>query len=226
MATGGSDGVVAGRADDWQDHDEHVLPTEHLTLQNVRAATVTDSSGRASLYFSSVSLSLVALGIVGQASALGVGFSVFALVHFPTLFVLGVTTFVRLTQSSVEDMLYGREINRIRHFYPEFAPEATPDVIHSTHDDTTGDLANIGLRQTRWQRYVTTAGTIGVVNSVVGADALGTALWLAVVARGWGLHHQRGAPFSPVSAGVRWRPGTAAGAVPIPIRGRAERSRS
>lgn len=185
---GGSDGDGNGDQD-WRDRAAQVLPTEHFTLQSARAATVTDSSSRAGLYLSSVSLGLVALGIVGQASDLGTVFSVFGLVLFPTLFFLGFTTFVRVTQSAIEDMLYGRGINRIRHFYQEFVPEATPYFILSAHDDTAGELANMGIRPSWWQIYVTTGGTIGVVNSVVGgtavglaADLLGLPLWLALVA--------------------------------------------
>ncbi len=178
----------AADGDDWRARAMQVLPTEHFTLQGARGATISDSSSRAGLYISAVSLGLVALGIIGQASDLGTAFSVFALVLFPTLYFLGITTFARVTQSSIEDMLYARGINRIRHFYQEFAPEATPYFILSAHDDSAGVMANMGVTGGRWQLYLTTGGTIGVINSVVGgaavgiaANLLGAPLWLSLL---------------------------------------------
>src|SRR5262245_65060187 len=120
--------------DDWRGRAAPILTTEHFTLQSARSATIADASGRANLYLSSVSLALVALALVGQASALGTPFFVFGLVLFPTLFFLGLASFVRVTQSTAEDLQYARGINRIRHFYLECVPQAEPYFILSAHD--------------------------------------------------------------------------------------------
>src|SRR5919198_4933605 len=87
------------------------LTTEHFTLQGARSQTVSESSARSSLYLGSVSSTLIALGFVSQVSEGGDLFQLFALAALPTLFVLGLFTFVRLVESSIEDMLYGRAIN-------------------------------------------------------------------------------------------------------------------
>jgi hypothetical protein len=79
------------------------LTTEHFTLQGARSQTVSESASRASLYLFSVSSTLVALGFIGQISAVGDTFKVFALTALPTLYVLGLFTFVRLVQSVAED---------------------------------------------------------------------------------------------------------------------------
>jgi hypothetical protein len=71
----------------------------------------------------SVSSTLVALGFVSQVSAGGELFQLFALTVLPTLFFLGLSPFARLVQSSIEDVLHGRAINRIRHYYREMAGE-------------------------------------------------------------------------------------------------------
>ena len=97
------------------------LTTEHFTLQGARSQTVSESSSRASLYLFSVSSALVALGFVTQVSQAGEVFQLFALTVLPTLYFLGLSTFVRPLQSSVEDIVYGRAINRIRHYYLEEA---------------------------------------------------------------------------------------------------------
>jgi hypothetical protein len=79
------------------------LTTEHFTLQGARSQTVGESSTRSSLYLISVSSALVALGFIGQVSAVGDPFRVFALTVLPTLYVLGLFTFVRLVQIVAED---------------------------------------------------------------------------------------------------------------------------
>jgi hypothetical protein len=149
-----------------------MLTTEHFTLQGSRATTVSESSSRAALYMGSVSSTLIALGFLAQVSRLGDAFDVFALVVLPTLFALGVFTFVRTVESSVEDVLYGRAINRIRAYYLEMAgPEARWFVMQG-HDDALGVLANMGLRPSRWQLYFTVSTMVATVNSVIGGSAV------------------------------------------------------
>jgi len=160
---------------EWLTRAAQVLPTEHFTLQSARAMTTSESSARASLYLGSVSLSLVAFGLIGQALGDGAGFSAFGLVLFSTLFFLGIATFERVVQLSVEDLVCARGINRIRHFYQEFVPEATPYFILSAHDDDAGAMENMSIRPSRWQRFLTMGGTIAIINSVVGAGVVGLA---------------------------------------------------
>jgi hypothetical protein len=152
------------------------LTTEHFTLQGARSQTVSESASRASLYLFSVSSTLVALGFIGQVSTVGDAFQVFALTVLPTLYVLGLFTFVRLVQSVNEDFQYGRAINRIRHQYLELAGEKAHLFIMSAHDDATGVLANMGIKRTAWQPYFTTPTMVAVINSVVGGSAVAIAL--------------------------------------------------
>jgi len=156
-----------------------VLTTEHFTLQGARSQTVSESASRATLYVMAVSSALVGLGFIGQVSEVGDVFDIFALAVLPTLYVLGVFTFVRLVETSVEDVLYGRAINRIRHFYREVAGEEARLLALSGHDDPAGVLANMGLRPTRWRLYFSAATMIAVINSVVGGAAVALALGVA-----------------------------------------------
>jgi hypothetical protein len=149
------------------------LTTEHFTLQGARSQTVSESGARSSLYLGSVSSTLIALGFVSQVSEGGEIFQLFALSVLPTLFFLGLFTFVRLVESSVEDMLYGRAINRIRHYYLEVAGEDARYFLMSGHDDPPGVIANMGLvGGSRWQLFFTTASAVSVVNAVVGGGAI------------------------------------------------------
>jgi hypothetical protein len=156
------------------------LTTEHFTLQGARSQTVSESASRATLYVMAVSSALVGLGFIGQVSEVGDVFDIFALTVLPTLYVLGLFTFVRLVESSVEDVLYGRAINRIRNYYLELAGDQERLFVLSGHDDPIGVLANMGLSPTRWRLYFTTATMIAVINSVVGGAAVALALGVAV----------------------------------------------
>jgi hypothetical protein len=149
------------------------LTTEHFTLQGARSQTVSESGARSSLYLGSVSSTLIALGFVSQVSEGGDLFQLFALSALPTLFFLGLFTFVRLVESSVEDLFYGRAINRIRHYYLELAGEQGRYFMLSGHDDVSGVLSNMGLEPgSRWQLFFGTASAVGVVNAMVGGSAV------------------------------------------------------
>jgi hypothetical protein len=153
------------------------LTTEHFGLAGARAQTTGESSSRAALYISSVSSTLVALGFIGQISQVGDVFNVFALTALPTLYVLGLFTFTRLVQSTVEDIFYGRAINRIRSYYLELAgPEGRAYFMLSGHDDAPGVLSNMALRPSPWQSFFTMASMVAVINSVVGGSAIAIAI--------------------------------------------------
>jgi hypothetical protein len=156
------------------------LTTEHFTLQGARAQTTSESTARAGLYIAAVSSTLIALGFIAQASGGGDLFNVFSLVVLPTLYVIGVFTFMRLSENGEEDLVYGRAINRIRHKYVELAGDEAKLFLMSANDDVPGVMWNMGLRPTRSQPYLTAAFMIAVVNSVIG----GTAVALAVAATG------------------------------------------
>ena len=148
-----------------------IMTTEHYNLQTGRAMTISDANGRASLFLGTVSTSLVALAFVGGLSRSGAGlgqaFYIFGLVLFPTLAFLGLVTFERVLQSGIEDLIYARGINRIRHLYQEHAPEMQPYFILSAHDDEVGVMGNAAMRAGVWQIFLSSAGMIAVINSVI-----------------------------------------------------------
>jgi hypothetical protein len=180
------------------------LTTEHFTLQGARGTTVAESSARGAMYLGTLSASLVSLGFIGQLSARGETFRVFALVVLPTVFLLGVFTFVRLVESSVEDIFYGRAINRIRSYYLEQAGPERRWFMLGGHDDALGVLRNMGLSPAKWQMYFTAASAIAVVNSVVGGAALGLACWVAFDAE-LAVTASIGAAFAVVTLGALFR---------------------
>jgi hypothetical protein len=150
-----------------------MLTTEHFTLQGARANTVTESTARAALYVGSLSASLVALGLLGEGGQRSHSFGIFVLIVLPTLYVLGTFTFVRVAQCSIEDLVYGRAINRIRNYYRETAGNQSRYFALGAHDDVGGVAANMGItRPSRLQLYLTLAGMVEVLNGVVGGSAV------------------------------------------------------
>src|SRR5215211_7607543 len=152
------------------------LATEHFGLAGARAQTTGESSSRAALYISSVSSTLVALGFIGQITEVGDTFKIFALTALPTLYALGLFTFIRVVENGVEDMMLGRAINRIRNYYLEIAGEERHYFMLSGHDDPMGVMQNMGVALERRQQFFTTGSMIAVINSVVGGAALAVAV--------------------------------------------------
>src|SRR4051794_32923313 len=100
--------------------------TEHFNLQTARAQAVSEANGRAGIYLAALSSNLIALAFVGQMSRLGVAFYAFALILLPVLSFVGVVTFVRLVQCSIEDLAYAQRIALVRSFYLRVSPELEP----------------------------------------------------------------------------------------------------
>ena len=150
-----------------------VLTTEHFALQGSRASTISESTSRAALFVGALSSVLVALGFIGQASDLGQPFVVFALVVLPTVYALGLFTFVRLVESSVEDIGYARAINRIRAYYLDVVGPARKYISMNANDDVYGVLANMGIAHpSRWQLHFTLAAMVAALDAVVGGTAV------------------------------------------------------
>jgi hypothetical protein len=142
--------------------------TEHFNLQTARAVTVSEANGRAGIYLAAVSSNLIALAFIGQMSRLGAAFYAFALILLPVLAFVGWVTFVRLVQSSIEDIAYAERIGLLRSYYLRRAPELEPYLVAIRATDPAPPSA--------WQLTLTAAGMIAVVNSVVVAACAGLAL--------------------------------------------------
>ena len=153
------------------------VTTEHFTLQGARAATIAESTSRATTFVGAVSAGLVALGLVATASQIGTAFYAFGLIVLSTLTFAGVMTFERVLQSGIEDHGYAERIARLRAYYFDCAPEITPYLASVPPPQR---LAIQGLRSGYWQGFRTVAGMVGVVTSVLAGSAGG--LLAAIIA--------------------------------------------
>jgi hypothetical protein len=152
------------------------LTTEHFTLQSARAATIAESTGRATMFLGSVSGGLIALGLVATATRLGTAFYAFALVLLPLLAFVGLVSFERTLQSGLEDYGYARRIVRLRAFYFDQAPELLPYLLSVA---PTERLPVLGLPSSRWQGWRSIAGMVAVITAALAGSAAGV---LAAVA--------------------------------------------
>jgi hypothetical protein len=141
--------------------------TEHFNLQTARAITVSEANGRASIYLAALSSNLIALAFIGQMSRLGTAFYAFALILLPVLAFVGVVTFVRLVQSSIEDIAYAHRIGLLRTFYLRLSPELQPYLVVVPMAPSAAPLRRARPAPGAWQLTLTAAGMVAVVNSVV-----------------------------------------------------------
>ena len=140
------------------------MTTEHFVLQGARAATIAESTGRANMFLAAVSGGLVALGLVATASSLGAAFYGFGLVLLPTLSFVGLVTFERTLQTSIEDTEYARRMALLRRYYFEQAPEIASYLVSASSAER---LHMQRVPGDRWQGYRTVAGMVAVITAVL-----------------------------------------------------------
>src|SRR5438067_9981708 len=144
--------------------------TEHFTLQGARAATIAESTGRASMFLMAVSGGLVALGLIATASRVGTAFYAFGLGLLPTLTFVGLVTFERTLQSGMEDLGYARRIALVRGYYFDQAPELAPYLMSDPGPER---LRVLGLGEGRWQAFRSVAAMVAVITAVLAGSAIG-----------------------------------------------------
>src|SRR6516165_3943120 len=154
------------------------ITTEHFTLQGARAATIAESTGRATMFLGSVSAGLVALGLIATATRLGATFYAFGVIVLATLSFVGLVTFERVLQSGIEDHGYAQRIARLRAFYFDCAPQITGYLCSVPPPQR---LSIQGLDTGSWRGSRTIAGMVGVVTAVLAGSAAGL---IAAVAAG------------------------------------------
>lgn len=141
------------------------LVTEHFAQQSAASATINESSSRASLYLLSLSSSLVALGFAAQSRQ---AFTYFAAAILPGIFILGIFSFVRVTDTTMANLNSLRAIVRIRRYYAGLVPDAANFFgDHGSHGDTTSALSSLGVTRSWVNALFTMASTLAAINSLV-----------------------------------------------------------
>jgi hypothetical protein len=137
------------------------LVTEHFVLQSARGVATSEANGRAALYLTSLTGALVALGFVAQV---GEQFDAFAAAVLPALFLLGEFTYVRLLETSIEDWLLQRSIQRIRRYYLALVPEAAAFF----GDADVDRKPSAAMYRSSAQLLFTAASMVAAINAILG----------------------------------------------------------
>jgi predicted enzyme related to lactoylglutathione lyase len=139
------------------------LQNEHFVLESARSITVSESSSRASLYLTTLSSALVAFGFLARTDyALA-----FLTVIIPVVFLLGLFTYERLLETSLEDVAALESIQRIRGVYATLMPGAGRYFPRPTGPHGPNEMLPIGRRASWIGVFFTTATAIATVNSIV-----------------------------------------------------------
>jgi hypothetical protein len=146
------------------------VTTEHFALQSARAATIAESTGRATMFLTSASGGLIALGLVATATGIGTAFYAFGLVLLPTLAFVGLVTYERALQIGLEDFLLARRIGLLREYYFREAPELDEHLVSVPLSEV---LTAGSLLAGRAQSLRTVAGMVGVITAVLAGATAG-----------------------------------------------------
>jgi hypothetical protein len=151
------------------------LTTEQFNLQTARMGTIAEANGRSTLYLGALSSAVIAIAFVGQANELGDAFYLFALLLLPPVFLLGLFSFLRLVQTSIEDMVYTVGTFRIRQYFLGLDPAAVP-FFPPTDPSGMARLERMGVVATGpLQLLLTAASMVAGINAIVGGVAVGLA---------------------------------------------------
>lgn len=134
--------------------------TELFVLQAIASSTINEAGTRSAIYLSTLSSGLVAIGFAGGSPEL---LATLTFTLFPTIFMLGWFTVVRLVDNSVENITVRRRMARIREYLVGLHPSGS-DLIALDHART-GEL---GVRYGKSSFLFTMASMIGAVNAVLG----------------------------------------------------------
>jgi hypothetical protein len=152
------------------------LTTEMFNLQTARMGTIAEANGRSTLYLGTLSSAVIAIAFVGQANELGDSFYLFALTLLPPVFLLGVFSYLRLVQTSIEDMVYAMGSFRIRQYFLGLDPAAVP-FFPPTDPQGMTKLERMGVVATGpLQMLLTAASMVACINAIVGGVAMALAL--------------------------------------------------
>ena len=165
-ATGGKNGAADPQA------LLSALVTEHFVLQSAASSTISESGSRASIYLAALSSGLVAIGFSSGSPDI---LAALVFTVFPTVFILGTFTVVRLVDTSIASVVAQARIELIRRYYIGLDPAAA----RFFPLDNSATAGTLGVHYGASSVLFTTASMIAVVNAVLGGAGLAVILSLS-----------------------------------------------
>ena len=150
-----------------------ILSTEHWSLLSARSLAYNEAFTRGGMFLTFLSMSFVALALLAQGMAFGNEFLTIAAVVLAFDFIIGLTTYGRISGANVDDLRAMHGMARIRHAYTQIAPITTPYFTAPTHDDVASVIRSYGTESTSpfgdiWYALTTSGGMIALITSMVG----------------------------------------------------------
>lgn len=166
-----------------------ILSTEHWSQLSARSLAYNEAFVRGGMFLTFLSMSFVALALLAQGMTFGDAFLTVAAIVLAFDFVIGLTTYARISGANVDDLRAVHGMARIRHAYTEVAPMLTPYFTSPTHDDIESVVSAYGYIPTSGLGQIgyglsTSGGMIGIVVSMVGGVFVGV-LSLFVLPAEW-----------------------------------------
>jgi hypothetical protein len=152
---------------------ESGLATEYFALSGLRSSSIAEAGTRATLFFTTLTGTVLALGFLAGTTDAVVPVAYAAL---PIVILLGILSFLRLVEISLEAVAALRSIIRIRAYYAGLVPEGTRFFPPPGPQQAMTDLVDIGTRQELWRATLTIAATVGVMDALVSGASLAFAL--------------------------------------------------
>jgi hypothetical protein len=149
------------------------LATEYFALSWLRASSIAEGGTRASLFFTTLTGTVLALGFLAGTTDAVVPVAYAAL---PIAILLDVLSFLRLVEISVEDVGALRSINRIRAYYGGLVPDGTKYFPAPGRQQAITDLIDIGARRGPWRAALTIAASVGAMVALIAGASLAFAL--------------------------------------------------
>ena len=161
-----------------------ILTTEHWSLLASRGLAWNEAFARAGMYLSTLSASLVALGLIGGIDEFGDVFFTFAFVTLPVVLFIGIGAWLRMSVSNYHEAQTVFGMNRIRGAYLEIAPELGPYFVMGVHDDPAGIGITMALPRGTpvWVNLMSSTPFLVVTLNAVVAGAIAALLLIRVVA--------------------------------------------
>lgn len=150
-----------------------LLISEQSSLMSARSLAYNEAFVRAGMFLSFLSMSFVALALLAQAMAFGRDYLSVAALVLTFVFVVGVTTLMRMNGANLDDLRAAHGMARIRHAYTEVAPMVKPYFTAPVHDDVDAVTAVYGIfTDSLFGQFVyglsTSSGMIALIVSMIG----------------------------------------------------------
>lgn len=184
-----SDALPARPADSGPGVDEigqtmQVLSNEQNALTAALGMTVDEMNNRVSLFFTVLSATAVSVSFVSQLTGSGEGFYYFVFIMLVIVMMIGLASYIRLVELSIQSFVCIRGMNRIRHYYAQISPTAADHFVQSPHDDYAGVATTIGItphprqqRRSWWTGFYTSSGLVALMVGLVGGIAVNLLSW-------------------------------------------------